>query len=110
VTKRHAKNNTGKKGKSATSGAKRRIQRDRLAKKRCKRFNLREITDPDFSYLTASVQNEGYCLKLYHDRFFLCVSVQSSDDIHYSGFRQHNLRIDVFLIFLLLPLRSIGHP
>jgi hypothetical protein len=40
VTKRHAENNTGKKGKSATSGAERRIQRGRLAKKRCKRFNL----------------------------------------------------------------------
>jgi hypothetical protein len=39
VTKRHAENNTGKKGKSATSGAERRIQRGRLAKKRCKRFN-----------------------------------------------------------------------
>jgi hypothetical protein len=39
VTKRHAENNTGKKGKSATSGAERRIQRGRLAKKRCKRFS-----------------------------------------------------------------------
>jgi hypothetical protein len=35
VTERHAKNKTGKKGKLATSGPKRRIQ---LARKRCKRF------------------------------------------------------------------------
>jgi hypothetical protein len=47
VTKRHAKNNTGKKGKSATSGAKRRIQRDRLAKKRCKRFNSKPLPSND---------------------------------------------------------------
>jgi hypothetical protein len=49
VTKRHAKNNTGKKGKSATSGAKRRIQRDRLAKKRCKRFKVEALRRADHS-------------------------------------------------------------
>jgi hypothetical protein len=43
VTKRHAENNTGKKGKSVTSGAERRIQRGRLAKKRCKRFTRNAI-------------------------------------------------------------------
>jgi hypothetical protein len=59
--------------------------------------DLREITDSDLSDLTPSVQNEGYCLKLYHERFLLHVSVQSSDDIHYSGFRQHNLRTDISL-------------
>jgi hypothetical protein len=48
VTKRHAENNTGKKGKSATSGAERRIQRGRLAKKRCKRFNNKQSKISDY--------------------------------------------------------------